>query len=121
MSNIWQVQDAKARFSGGVLETSDRLTEGPQIVTRGGVWRLRCWFPLNSGSRLEPGGLQHPASTAVWEVSSTARVSTRSALAQVTSVCCSAAAAAGWRATSGVAYTEASGLAAVEQIAHGRS
>ena len=30
MSNIWQVQDAKARFSE-MLETS--LAEGPQIVT----------------------------------------------------------------------------------------
>lgn len=34
MSNIWQVQDAKARFSE-MLETS--LVEGPQIVTRRGV------------------------------------------------------------------------------------
>ena len=34
MSNVWQVQDAKARFSE-MLETS--LTEGPQIVTRRGV------------------------------------------------------------------------------------
>ena len=34
MSNIWQVQDAKARFSE-MLENS--LAEGPQIVTRRGV------------------------------------------------------------------------------------
>ena len=34
MSNVWQVQDAKARFSE-LLETS--LAEGPQIVTRRGV------------------------------------------------------------------------------------
>lgn len=34
MSNIWQVQDAKARFSE-MLETS--LAKGPQIVTKRGV------------------------------------------------------------------------------------
>ena len=34
MNNIWQVQDAKARFSE-MLEVS--LAEGPQIVTRRGV------------------------------------------------------------------------------------
>lgn len=34
MSNIWQVQDAKARFSE-MLEIS--LAEGPQIVTKRGV------------------------------------------------------------------------------------
>lgn len=34
MGNVWQVQDAKARFSE-LLETS--LAEGPQIVTRRGV------------------------------------------------------------------------------------
>ena len=34
MSNVWPVQDAKARFSE-MLETS--LAEGPQIVTRRGV------------------------------------------------------------------------------------
>ena len=34
MSNIWQVQEAKARFSE-MLETT--LTEGPQIVTKRGV------------------------------------------------------------------------------------
>ena len=34
MSNTWQVQDAKARFSE-FLETS--LSDGPQIVTKRGV------------------------------------------------------------------------------------
>ncbi len=34
MSNTWQVQDAKARFSE-MLETS--LVKGPQIVTKRGV------------------------------------------------------------------------------------
>ena len=34
MSRVWQVQEAKARFSE-MLETS--LTEGPQIVTKRGV------------------------------------------------------------------------------------
>ena len=34
MSNVWQVQDAKARFSE-LLETS--LAEGPQIVSKRGV------------------------------------------------------------------------------------
>lgn len=34
MGNVWQVQDAKARFSE-LLETS--LAEGPQIVTKRGV------------------------------------------------------------------------------------
>ena len=38
MSNVWQVQDAKARFSE-MLETS--LAEGPQVVTRRGV-DCRC-------------------------------------------------------------------------------
>ena len=33
MGNVWQVQDAKARFSE-LLETS--LGEGPQIITRRG-------------------------------------------------------------------------------------
>lgn len=34
MDNVWQVQDAKARFSE-LLETS--VTEGPQVVTKRGV------------------------------------------------------------------------------------
>lgn len=34
MDNVWQVQDAKARFSE-FLETS--VAEGPQIVTKRGV------------------------------------------------------------------------------------
>lgn len=34
MDNVWQVQDAKARFSE-LLETS--VAEGPQIVTKRGV------------------------------------------------------------------------------------
>ena len=34
MSNVWQMQDAKARFSE-LLETS--VGEGPQIITRRGV------------------------------------------------------------------------------------
>ena len=34
MDNVWQVQDAKARFSE-FLETS--LNKGPQVVTRRGV------------------------------------------------------------------------------------
>lgn len=34
MDNVWQVQDAKARFSE-FLETS--VTEGPQVVTKRGV------------------------------------------------------------------------------------
>jgi prevent-host-death family protein len=49
MSNVWQVQDAKARFSE-MLETS--LTEGPQIVTRRGV-ETAVLVPIEQWRRLE--------------------------------------------------------------------
>ncbi len=49
MSNIWQVQDAKARFSE-MLETS--LAEGPQIVTRRGV-ETAVLVPIEQWRRLE--------------------------------------------------------------------
>ena len=49
MSNIWQVQDAKARFSE-MLETS--LAEGPQIVTRRGV-EAAVLVPIDQWRRLE--------------------------------------------------------------------
>lgn len=49
MSNIWQVQDAKARFSE-MLETS--LAEGPQIVTKRGV-ETAVLVPIDQWRRLE--------------------------------------------------------------------
>ena len=49
MNNIWQVQDAKARFSE-MLETS--LAEGPQIVTRRGV-ETAVLVPIDQWRRLE--------------------------------------------------------------------
>ena len=49
MSNIWQVHDAKARFSE-LLETS--LAEGPQIVTRRGV-ETAVLVPIEQWRRLE--------------------------------------------------------------------
>ncbi len=49
MSKVWQVQDAKARFSE-FLEAS--LTEGPQIVTRRGV-EAAVLLPINEWRRLE--------------------------------------------------------------------
>ena len=49
MSNIWQVQDAKARFSE-MLETS--LAQGPQIVTRRGV-ETAVLVPIEQWRRLE--------------------------------------------------------------------
>ena len=49
MSNIWQVQDAKARFSE-LLETS--LVEGPQIVTKRGV-ETAVLVPIEQWRRLE--------------------------------------------------------------------
>ena len=49
MSNIWQVQDAKARFSE-MLETS--LAEGPQIVTRRGV-ETAVLVPIEQWRRFE--------------------------------------------------------------------
>ena len=49
MNNIWQVQDAKARFSE-MLETS--LAEGPQIVTRRGV-ETAVLVPIEQWRRLE--------------------------------------------------------------------
>ena len=49
MSNIWQVQDAKARFSE-LLETS--LAEGPQIVTKRGV-ETAVLVPIEQWRRLE--------------------------------------------------------------------
>ena len=49
MSNLWQVQDAKARFSE-LLETS--LAEGPQIVTRRGV-ETAVLIPIEQWRRLE--------------------------------------------------------------------
>ena len=49
MSNTWQVQDAKARFSE-LLETS--LAEGPQIVTKRGV-ETAVLVPIDEWRRLE--------------------------------------------------------------------
>ena len=49
MDNVWQVQDAKARFSE-LLETS--LAEGPQIVTRRGV-ETAVIVPIDHWRRLE--------------------------------------------------------------------
>ena len=49
MSNIWQVQDAKARFSE-MLETS--LVDGPQIVTRRGV-ETAVLVPIEQWRRLQ--------------------------------------------------------------------
>lgn len=49
MGNVWQVQDAKARFSE-LLETS--LAEGPQIVTKRGV-ETAVLVPIDQWRRLE--------------------------------------------------------------------
>ncbi len=49
MSNVWQVQDAKARFSE-LLETS--LVKGPQIVTKRGVEAV-VLVPIEQWKRLE--------------------------------------------------------------------
>ena len=49
MSNIWPVQDAKARFSE-MLETS--LAEGPQIVTRRGV-EMAVLIPIGQWRHME--------------------------------------------------------------------
>ena len=49
MSNTWQVQDAKARFSE-LLETA--LAEGPQIVTKRGV-EAAVLVPIGQWRRLE--------------------------------------------------------------------
>ena len=49
MSNIWQVQDAKARFSE-LLDTS--LAKGPQIVTKRGV-EAAVLVPIDQWRRLE--------------------------------------------------------------------
>ncbi len=49
MDNVWQVQDAKARFSE-LLETS--LAEGPQIVTKRGV-ETAVIVPIDHWRRLE--------------------------------------------------------------------
>lgn len=49
MRNVWQVQEAKARFSE-LLETS--IAEGPQIVTRRGV-ETAVLVPINHWRRLE--------------------------------------------------------------------
>lgn len=49
MSNVWQVQDAKARFSE-LLATS--LAKGPQIVTKRGV-ETAVLVPIEQWRRLE--------------------------------------------------------------------
>lgn len=49
MGNVWQVQDAKARFSE-LLETS--LGEGPQIITRRGI-ETAVLVPIDRWRRLE--------------------------------------------------------------------
>ena len=49
MDNVWQVQEAKARFSE-LLETS--LAEGPQIVTRRGVEKA-VLVPIEHWRRLQ--------------------------------------------------------------------
>ena len=46
MSNVWQVQEAKARFSE-MLETS--LFRGGRKLLPNGVWRLRFLCQSNSG------------------------------------------------------------------------
>ncbi|MDE2901822.1 MAG: type II toxin-antitoxin system Phd/YefM family antitoxin [Chloroflexota bacterium] len=49
MDNVWQVQEAKARFSE-LLETS--LADGPQIVTKRGV-ETAVLVPIEHWRRLE--------------------------------------------------------------------
>ena len=49
MGRIWQVQDAKARFSE-FLQTT--LTQGPQIVTKRGV-ETAVLVPIDQWRRLE--------------------------------------------------------------------
>ena len=49
MSRVWQVQDAKARFSE-LLETS--LGEGPQIITKRGV-ETAVLVPIDLWRQLE--------------------------------------------------------------------
>ena len=49
MSNVWQVQEAKARFSE-MLETS--LSEGPQVVTKRGV-ETAVLVPIEQWRRME--------------------------------------------------------------------
>ena len=49
MGRIWQVQDAKARFSE-FLQTT--LTQGPQIVTKRGV-ETAVLVPIEQWRRLE--------------------------------------------------------------------
>lgn len=49
MSKVWQVQDAKARFSE-LLEAS--IKEGPQVVTKRGV-EAAVLVPIEQWRRLE--------------------------------------------------------------------
>ncbi len=49
MSNTWQVQDAKARFSAMLEKT---LSEGPQIVTKRGV-ETAVLVPIEQWRRVE--------------------------------------------------------------------
>ena len=49
MSNIWQVQDAKARFSELLAKS---IAEGPQIVTKRGV-EAAILVPIDQWRRLE--------------------------------------------------------------------
>ena len=49
MSNVWQVQEAKARF-GEMLETS--IADGPQIVTKRGV-ETAVLVPIEQWRRME--------------------------------------------------------------------
>ena len=49
MSNVWKVQDAKARFNE-LLEAS--LVEGPQIITKRGV-EAAVLVPVEQWKRLE--------------------------------------------------------------------
>ena len=49
MGNVWQVQEAKARFSE-LLETS--LAKGPQIVTKRGV-EAAVLVPIDHWRRLQ--------------------------------------------------------------------
>ena len=49
MGNIWQVQEAKARFSE-MLEAS--LADGPQIVTKRGV-EIAVLVPIEQWRRME--------------------------------------------------------------------
>ena len=62
MSNTWQVQEAKARFSE-MLETT--ITDGPQIVTKRGV-EAAVLVPIDQWRKLEQSTKTHPQGPAAW-------------------------------------------------------